>query len=179
MFGTQVDRAFVDVSYEDPVNDVRKRESFELSAADPATKRFVVELVDPARRRVTYKVSLLRTDGIVVDIPESTTEQDRIFVSAQMRGHRTIAVTADGVGLAANGIRHATVETLYERTTLGLRFADSVTLTAENPHDTVEYDYADGDPAISYRVIHTLDNGLTRQGPWTTTSGDVIVARVD
>ncbi|MBK7820436.1 MAG: hypothetical protein IPJ61_05015 [Tessaracoccus sp.] len=179
MFGTQVDRAFIDVSYEDLANNVRKRESFELSAADPATKRFVVELVDPARRRVTYKVSLLRTDGIVVDIPESTTEQDRIFVSAQMRGHRTIAVTTDGVNLAANGIRHATVETLYERPTLGLRFADSVTLTTDSPRDTIEYDYADGDPAISYRVIHTFDNGLTRQGPWTTTSGDVIVARVD
>lgn len=179
MFGTQVDRVFVDVRYDDDQNNVHKRESFELSAADPATKRFTVELVDPTRRRVTFGVSLLRTDGIVIEIPESTTEQDRIFVSAQMRGHRTVAVTTDGIDFAGNGIRHATVETLYERPALGLRFADSVTLTPDKPRAAVEYDFVEGDTALSYRVIHTLENGLTRETPWNTTTGDVIVARVD
>ncbi|WP_243074477.1 hypothetical protein [Microbacterium sp. SS28] len=179
IFGTQVDRVFVDVRYDDDAHSIHKREAFELSAADPATKRFTVELADPARRRVSYTVSILRSDGIVIDIPESTTEQDRIFVSAQMRGHRTVAVTTDGVDLAGAGIRQATVETLYERTALGLRFADSVTLTPDKRSASVEYDFAEGDPALSYRVIHTLENGLTRETPWNTTTGDVIVARVD
>ena len=179
MFATQIDRAFVDVRYNDDANNVHKRESFELSAADSATKRFSVELVDPSARIVTYSVSLLRTDGIVIQIPESTTEQDRIIVSAQMRGHRTVSVSTDGVDLVANGIREATVETLYDRPTLGLRFADTVTLTPQKPRSTVEYDFVDGDPALTYRVIHTLDNGLTRETPWITTSSDAIVARVD
>ncbi|MEU1973665.1 hypothetical protein ABZ477_18560 [Microbacterium sp. NPDC019599] len=179
MFGTQVDRVFVDVRYDDEANSIHKRESFELSAADPATKRFAVELADPSRRRVTFTVSILRSDGIVIDIPESTTEQDRIFISAAMRGHRTVTVTTDGVDLVGSGIREATVETLYERTALGLRFADSVTLRPDKRTASVEYDFAEGDPDLSYRVIHTLDNGLKRETPWTTTSGDVIVARVD
>lgn len=179
LFGTQIDRVFVDVWYDDEANGVHKRESFELSAADAATKRFTVELVDPARRRVGFRVSILRADGVLIEIPESTTEQERIIVTPQMRGHRTVEVTADGVDLAGAGIRQAVVETLYERPTLGLRMADSVTLTRERPRDAVEYDFADGDPALSYRVIHTLDNGLTRETPWNTTTGDVIVARVD
>ncbi len=179
MFGTQVDRVFVDAWYDDDAGGIHKRESFELSAADSGTKRFVVELADPNRRRVAFKVSMLRTDGIVIDIPESTTEQDRIFVTAQMRGHRTVAVTTDGVDLVGSGIRQATVETLYERTALGLRFADSVTLTADKRSGSIEYDFAEGDTALSYRVIHTLENGLKRETPWTTTTGDVIVARVD
>jgi hypothetical protein len=179
MFGTQVDRVFVDVRYDDDANDIHKREAFELSAADPGTKRFAVELADASRRRVSFTVSILRSDGIVIDIPESTTEQDRIFISAQMRGHRTVTVTTDGVDLTGGGIREATVETLYERTALGLRFADSVTLTPDKHRGSVEYDFAEGDPALSYRVIHTLENGLKRETPWTTTTGDVIVARVD
>lgn len=179
MFGTQVDRVFVDVRYDDDANGIHKREAFELSAADPSTKRFVVELVDPDRRRVTFTASILRSDGIVIEIPESTTEQDRIFISAQMRGHRTVTVTSDGVDLKALGIREATVETLYERAALGLRFADTVTLTPEKTRGVVEYDFAEGDPALSYRVVHTLENGLKRETPWTTTTGDVIVARVD
>ena len=109
-------------------------------------------------------------------IPESTTEQDRIFVSAQMRGHRTVAVTTDGVDLVGSGIRQATVETLYERPALGLRFADSVTLTPDKRSGSVEYDFAEGDTALSYRVIHTLENGLKRETPWTTTTGDAIAA---
>lgn len=178
MFAAQVDRVFVDVRYDDDINNVHKRESFELSAADTATKRFTVELVDPTQRRVTFNVSLLRTDGIVIGIPESTTVQDRIFVSAQMRGHRSVTVTTDGVDMTANGIREATIETLYDRPALGLRFADSVTLTPEKQRTTVEYDFAEGDPALAYRVIHTLENGLTRETPWNTTTSDVIVARV-
>ncbi|WP_309065916.1 hypothetical protein [Microbacterium sp.] len=179
LFGTQLDRVFVDVRYDDDANDVHKRESFELNAADTATKRFVVELVDPAVRRVTYSVTMMRTDGVVIEIPESTTEKERIYVTPQMRGHRTVAVSSDGVDFAGAGIRHATVETLYDRPAHGLRFADSAVLSPSVPRDTVEYDFAEGDPALSYRVIHSLENGITREGPWTTTTGDLIVARLD
>lgn len=179
MFSTQVDRVFVDVSYDDDTNKVHKRESFELSGADATTKRFTVELVDPIKRRVTFKISLLRSDGLVIEIPESSTEQDRIFVSAQMRGHRSVSVTTAGLDLAASGIREAKIETLYERTTMGLRFTDSVTLTPNKQRSSVEYDFADGDPTLTYRVIHILENGLTRETPWKTTTDDVIVARVD
>ena len=179
LFGTQLDRVFVDVVYDDDIGDVHKRESFELSAADSATKRFTVELADPSRRRVTFTVSMLRTDGVVITVPESTTELDRIIVTPQMRGHRVVTVTSDGVDFAANGIRNAVVETLYERQALGLRFADSVTLTAADPTGTVEYDFAEGDPELSYHVVHTLENGLTRDSGWKTTSADSIVARVD
>jgi hypothetical protein len=179
LFGTQLDRVFVTVGYDDDTNDIHKRESFELSSADSATKRFVVELVDPALRRVTYQVSMLRTDGIVIDIPESTTELDRIIVTPQMRGHRTVRLVADGVDFAANGVREARVETLYERPALGLRFAGAVTLTPDRRSGTFEYDFAEGDPAFSYRIIHSLDNGLTREQAWRTSTADRIVAQLD
>lgn len=179
LFGTQLDRVFVDVRYDDDANDIHKHESFELSAADSATKRFVVELADQKKRRVTFKVSMLRVDGIVIDIPESTTELDRIIVTPQMRGHRTVTVESDGIDFAANGIREATVELLYERVELGLRFAGTVTLTPERQQGTFEYDFTEGDPDFTYRVIHTLENGLTRQSAPRTSSSDRIVATVD
>jgi hypothetical protein len=179
LFGTLLDRVFVDVQYDDDDNDVHKRESFELSAQDSATKKFTVELVDPTKRRVTFKVSMLRIDGTLADVPESTTELDRIIVTPQMRGHRTISIVSDGVDFAANGIRDARVETLYERTDAALRFAGNLTLTPDRPTGTFEYDFADGDSAYQYRVIHTLENGLTRDTGWRTSSSDRIVASVD
>lgn len=179
LFGTQLDRVFVDVRYDDDENGIHKREAFELSAADSATKRFVVELADRTKRRVTFKVSMLRVDGIVIDIPESTTELDRIIVTPQMRGHRTVAVTSEGIDFAADGIREAAVELLYERAALGLRFAGTVTLDPQRPAGTFEYDFADGDPDFTYRVIHTLENGLTRESASRTSSADRVVATVD
>jgi hypothetical protein len=177
LFTTQLDRAFVDVSYDDPSNDVHKRESFELSAQDSSTKRFTVELLDPARREVTFKVSMILADGSVVDIPESTTAQNRILVSPQMRGHRTVRITTDGGDLEAAGIRSIRVETLYERADAGLRFAGDVTLTATNPRGSFEFDFAT-DAQYQYRVTHQFANGLSRDTGWVPGSAPEIVAEV-
>jgi hypothetical protein len=122
---------------------------------------------------------MLRIDGIVIDIPESTTELERIIVTPQMRGHRTVTVTTDGVDFVGNGIREATVELLYERAELGLRLAGTVTLTPDRTAGTFEYDFAEGDPDFTYRVIHTLENGLTRQSATRTSSSDRVLATVD
>ena len=134
------------------------------------------KLVQSRRRPGRYELSV---DGIVIDIPESTTELDRVIVTPQMRGHRTVEVVADGLDFAGLGIRQVTVETLYDRPALGLRFADSLSISPERPIGTFEYDFAEGDPAFTYRVIHTLDNGLTRDSGWRTSSADRVAATVD
>ena len=164
LFGTQLDRVFVDVSYDDPTNDVHKRESFELSAQDPATKRFTVELLDPARREVTFKVSMILADGSVVDIPESTTAQNRILVSPQMRGHRTVRITTDGGRpRRRRHPQHPCRDCCTSVPTSACGSPATVTLTPTIPHrGHVRVRLRQGDPEYQYRVTHQLENGLTR-----------------
>ena len=174
LFGTQLDRVFVDVHYTDDANGVDKRESFELSAQDPATKRFTVELLDPTLRQVTFRVTMLLADGTVVDVPESTTQLDRIIVTPRMRGHRTVTIRAAGSIDAAEvtGIR---VMTDYERPDAGLRFAGEVTLNATNPEGTFEYDFAADDTEYRYRIVHQFANGLTRDSGWVSATDSVLL----
>src|SRR5690606_20824227 len=118
LFETTLDRAFVDVAYVDGANGIEKRESFELSAADTATRRFVVELLDPARRELEYQVTLLFRDGRVVEVPRSTTRGERVVVSADLRGHRTIQLRADaGAFGGAAGMASAVIHLDYEDAT--------------------------------------------------------------
>lgn len=175
LLGTQLDRVFVDVSYDDVTNDVHKRESFEISAGDPGTKRFTVELLDPKQRRVTYRVSMILADGSVVEVPESSTEQDRITVSTTMRGHRSVAIRGAGP-FDAGELSSIRVQTRYERPDAELRFAGDVTLDATRPDASFEYDFVPGDAAYEYRITHKFANGLTRDTGWLATADGVLVA---
>ena len=161
-------------------NDIHKRESFELSAADTATKRFTVELADQTKRRVTFKVSMLRIDGIVIDIPESTTELDRIIVTPQMRGHRTVTRDHRRGRLRRQrhprGHRRDAVRAGRARPAVRRRPSPSRPIAPRAPF---EYDFAEGDPDFTYRVIHTLENGLTRESATRTSSSDRVLATVD
>ena len=61
----QVDRAFVDLVYEDPRNDVHVEDSIELAKGQPP-RPFVVDRVDPTLSRVRFKVTILMLDSDAV-----------------------------------------------------------------------------------------------------------------
>lgn len=178
LFGSELDRVFVDVNYSDEANNIRKRESFELSAADSGTKRFMVELADAERRTVTFSATMLMVDGTVIEVPESSTDQERIIVSPRMRGRRRIQIATDGGDFGVAEVEEIRVEARYDRPAAGLHFATEAVLTAATPTAGFEFDFADNDDTYSYRIIHRLVNGLTRDSGEQTASAPALVVPV-
>jgi len=88
----EVERAFVDVSYEDKVNHISESESYEFNADDKATKIFSVDLRNMDLRTVAYQVTILFIDGISYEVPRSFTRANRIIVHKNLQGHRIVAV---------------------------------------------------------------------------------------
>ena len=166
---TQVDRAFVDVSYHDDTHGIVKEETFEFTAEAKATRTFRVALEDPERRLVSYRVTIIGKDGSVVEIPPSFTLEPRITVRGDMRGHRIVTFQAEPKDFAASKVREMTVQARYHDPEHGLQFADSFVLKAAGDSAHFEYDYVDGGPDVfEFKVVRRLTNGLARETQWTS-----------
>ena len=89
----EVDRAFVDLQYDDAQNAVHVEDSIEIAQNQPI-RPFVVERVDPMLARVRYKVTILMKDGTLFEGPWSTTLASRVFVRPDLKGHRAVTLKA-------------------------------------------------------------------------------------
>jgi hypothetical protein len=176
----QVERAFVDVRYMDPEHDIFAEESFEFSESDKASKTFRVDLVNPERRAVDYKVTLLfKQNRLVLEVPPSVTLDRRIVVRSDMRGHRLVRVRPEAVGFAARRLRELRVQVRYEDAESGLSFADSFGFRSAQDAATFEFDYVDEQKdAIEYRVDYLYTNGMVRSTEWTPGGGDELVVPI-
>jgi hypothetical protein len=178
MFQT-VERAFVDVSYIDEPNNVSKQQSLEFNAQAPGSQTFFVELVDPKKRQVAFKVTLVFTDGHTVEVPPSFTMTERIVLRPDMRGHRAVAVRPEPIDFAPKGLREIFVEAKYEDVAAALSFSDSFSLTAPSDERSFEYDYVDAaNDGYQYRVTHKYTNGLKKATQWQNSDAPELVVSV-
>jgi hypothetical protein len=162
-----VDQVFVDFEYEDAANNFRVSDSVNLSETDRANKTFSVDLRDPNARRVGFAVTILFKDGQVAEIPKSHTLEPRVFVRADMRGHRIVSISAPKVDFAARKIARIQVDTRYLDRDASLSYEGSVTLSSSSGKGTFEYDYVDtAKPRFEYRVTFFFLNGMTRERDW-------------
>ncbi len=161
-----VDRALVDLMYEDPENDVFADASFEFNADENASKNFVVDLVNPSRRQIAYQVTILFKNGRLLEVPRSLTNDRRIILRSNMRGHRIITVRPRPVDFASKRLREIQVELRYEDMNEGLSFSELVSLLSRHEQGSFEFDYADDQIAYEYRVTYWYLNGMTRSTGW-------------
>lgn len=173
---TKVDRAFVDVSYEDPAHDVVQEASYEFNSAATATQNFLVALKDPDRRLVGYRITVIHKDGTVADIPQSFTLQRRITIREDMRGHKIVAFRPEPGDFAGLKLRDVVVKAKYEDTEHGLKFEDEFTLKSGKDQAHFEYDFAVGSPtSYRYQIIRRYTNGLSKTIDWKLSDEDEVV----
>jgi len=176
---TIVDRAFVDVWYDDPANDVSVQTSIEFTEEAKDTKSFRVALVDPDLRLVNYSVTVIFKTGEVKEIPPSATLKPRLLIRQDMTGHRIIAVRPDNVGFAGRKVKELVVDTRYVDDPNGLSFADSYTFRSPADAGSFEHDYVAGGPTgFEYRLHTRMTNNLVVEGEWTPYDGDELVLPV-
>jgi hypothetical protein len=174
----QVDRAFVDLVYEDPRNNVHVEDSIELAKGQPP-RPFVVDRVDPTLSRVRFKVTILMLDSTLFEGPWSTTLASRIFVRPDLKGHR--AVTLRGpADFAARQLDRIEVEARAGDEAAGLSFADRFDLTAAGASGTFEFDFVD--PAkhtFELRIKRVFRSGLSAQTDWQRFDQDDVTIAAD
>lgn len=173
---TQIDRVFVDVSYEDRAHDVLEETSFEFNANKNATGSFTVALEDPNRRLIRYQVTIIHKNGSITEIPPSSTLDRRITVRGDMKGHQIISISPEQVDFASLNLRTVVVDTRYiaDQT---MSFADSFTFRSPADRGHFEYDYVDdGSTRYQYRIIRRFTNGLSRTTDWKDSSeGELVI----
>lgn len=162
---SEVATAFVDLDYADVEHEVREQASLTFTADDAAPRDFVVHVPSGAERTVSYRVTLLRHDGSVREVPRSTTVERRLFLRPDMQGRRTVRFhLADGDPAAA-GLRRVEVEVRHGDD--GERIEQAFTLDARGSEAAFTYAFVEaGEDAYEYRLTYHLANGMTHASPW-------------
>ncbi len=172
-----VQDVYVDLSYEDPQNNITQEASLHFSQTDSNPKSFAVELRNPNLRRVAYSVTIMYADGHLVEIPRSFTLLPRIFVLADMKGHKIITIRPQPVSFATKKIKGLTVEIRYVD---GGSQAEVLNFASADDQKSFEFDYVD--PAKShyeYRTNLLFTNGLTKATDWQQTDKDDLIVPIN
>lgn len=173
---SEVKTAFVDVAYEDKANHVSQSDSFQFTETDDVAKTFVVDLVNPDVRQITYQMTVLYHDGRQAEIPRSVTRDRRIILQSDMQGHRIIAVRPAAADFTKKKVKEITVEIRYEDADAGISDADQFTFQSANDRAYFEFDYVDEHKAsYEYRMTQRFTNGLSRSTRWQKVNADELV----
>jgi hypothetical protein len=174
-----VDRAFVDLTYDDPKHDVFAEQSFEFSQPDSGSKHFKVDLVNPDYRKIAYQVTILFKGGRMMEVPPSVTNERRIVLRTDMQGHRLITVQPKQVSFATKRLAEIQVELRYEDEDAGISFSDLLSFQAMDEAHTFEFDYANPQrSAYQYRITYRYLNGLSRSLDWSSAASDTLTIPV-
>jgi hypothetical protein len=173
----EVDQGFVDLRYEDAANNVLEEASFSFKQGD-ADESFSVDLQDPTRKTVYYRVSVSYKDGRFVELPESMTNDRRIVARADARGRRIITVRPP-VNFAQRRLKKVSVELRFEDFIANLSFADAFVFESAVVQASFEYQYADeARDKYEYRTQTVFENGLEMSTDWTASDDTELVLRV-
>lgn len=165
----KVDRAFVDVTYEDPQNNINQSQSYEFNSKRTDTQTFTVDLHDPNRRQIQYSVTIVFKDGHTVTIPTSYTLLPRVSIQTDLRGHRVVDVHTSDASFAAVGLTKADVDIRYNDTQAGISAEDVFTLTSPSETAYFEFDYVDASHSkYEYQTTYHYDNGMSKTTDWQT-----------
>jgi hypothetical protein len=162
----EVDRAFVDLVYDDPANGVHVEDSVEVVEGQ-TVKPFIVDRVDPTLSRVRYKITILMKDGSLFEGPWSSTLASRIFVRPDLKGHRAVTLRSPP-DFAAKALEKIEIEARAKDDLAGLFFADRFEFTAPNATATFEFDFVDpASDAYELKVKCLFRNGMTAAQDFT------------
>lgn len=169
----QVDRAFVDLLYEDPAHGIRVEDSIEVTKGTPP-RPFIADRVDPTLNRTRYRVVVLMLDSTVREGPWSTTVSSRILVQADPRGHRCVTLRSPS-DFAAKGLERIQVEARAKDEVAQLSFEDRFDFTAPDATGVFEFDFKDpAADAFDLKIRRLFRNGLSAETDWSRFDTDAV-----
>lgn len=177
---SEVSNVFVDLMYEDSENNVYEEDSFEFSEINATSKTFSVDLVDPDRRMVSYKVIILFKDGRLVEVPRSFTLERRIIVRSDMKGRRIIRIRSEDIDFSEKQLKKMKIGIRYEDNEAGLSYADEYTIKSKENQAYFEFDYVDDQKTnYEYSVKYFYENGLAKTKDWEKNNAEELIIPIN
>ncbi|WP_433917461.1 hypothetical protein OIE50_01195 [Streptomyces canus] len=168
-----VDRAFVDLVYEDSANGIRLEDSIEV-VKDGKPRPFVADRADPTLSSTRYRITVLMQDTTVLEGPWSTTLNSRIFVRADLRGHRSVTLRSP-TDFTAKGLESIRVEARAKDDAAQLSFEDRFDFTAPGSTAVFEFDFKDpAADAFELKVHQVFLNGMASDKDWSRFDEDTV-----
>ena len=122
--------------------------------------------------RVRYKITVLMKDSNVFEGPWSTTLSNRIFVRADLKGHRAVTLRSPA-DFTAKGLERMVVEARTKDELAGLSFADRFDFAAPGSTATFEFDFVDpASDAYELKVKRLFKNGMSAEQDWQRFDAD-------
>jgi hypothetical protein len=162
---SQVDRAFVDIVYDDPPNAIHVETSVEIVQGQPV-QPILIDRINPLLNRLNYRISILMKDSSLFEGPWSTTLGSRIFVRSDLKGHRAVTLRSPA-DFDAKGLERIEVGARSKDEIGGLSFEDRFDFSGAGAMATFEYDFLDpASDAFELRVKRLFRNGLSADEDW-------------
>ncbi|MEX5710279.1 hypothetical protein AB1484_18710 [Parafrankia sp. FMc6] len=169
----QVDRAFVDLVYEDPANTIRVEDSIEVTK-DQQPRPFVADRADPSLSRTRYRVTVLMLDSTVRQGPWSTTQEQRILVGSDPRGHRCVTLSSP-TDFAAQGLERIRIDARATDETADLSTEDRFEFTAPGATAVFEFDFRNPTAdAFDLKIGRLFLNGMSSETDWSRFDQDSV-----
>lgn len=178
----QLRLAFVELHYEDPVNDVVYDEQIDL---DPQTLRVRrdIPIAEHGPRTLSYRLTLWPIRGPLMAGSWRDTEDDRLVLDSTSVTNRVVRVRTLGGSLSDNALSQVDLR-LHTREPDGLAVRDQISLSiseATGVHSFPPWEFLIGDPPV--REVHFdatfVDrNGFTDTTPTSKTLSDAIIVNL-
>ncbi|MBU2667907.1 hypothetical protein KOI35_30790 [Actinoplanes bogorensis] len=167
---------FVDLFYRDPDTALVTEYNVQFDKDNRGLRQVAVETAANHPFLLSYRVTLLREDGDLIEIPESMTRQRRVIVQLEPTAHRVVEVRPDGTPFAATELRELIADLSYEGG--DGKFHRLFAFPAHDaPAEFFEYDFPDGETG-EYQIVveRRFQNGLSvRSAPVRTDRRQFIV----
>lgn len=164
---SEVRNVYVELFYQDPINNIDERKVFSFNESDSADKTFSANLRNPNQRLVNYNVIIFFHDETMAEISQSMTLEKRIFLTPDMQAHQIIKISAERVDFLANQIKEITVEIRYKDTQSDLTTNSTFVFDASDDFAYFEFDYLNAHhKRYQYRVTYLFVNGFRGTTEW-------------
>ncbi|GAA0954810.1 hypothetical protein [Virgisporangium aurantiacum] len=165
----RLDFVFVDLSVPHPETGGVVERSVQFDKDHRTMQQVLFEVPAAQPVLLTYRVTLLYTNGVLVELPDSMTRRTRVVVRLDPVVHRIIEVVPDGVPFGPSELRELIVDLSYAGPvdTFARRF---VFTAGDAPAEYFEYDLPAEEPEeYEVTVERRYHNGMVvRSEPVTT-----------
>jgi hypothetical protein len=141
---------FVDLELRDRNGTVVERESVTLDERS-GNQTFIADLVDPTLQEVEFRITAIRMDGTVLEMPTSVIRGPRLILTEPFAVQRVVRVELAPVDFVRQRIAEVTVGLRHEDLANGLKATMQHTFQSSDDVVFFEYEFVD-DSAERYEV---------------------------
>jgi hypothetical protein len=175
----KITTAFVELAYHDDAHGIHSDEQLDLSAGTTYIRKDIPIAAD-GPTAVSYRLTVLFTDGKLLAGSWRSTEDDRLVIDRTLVDSRAAAVRVVSGPLASRHLAEVHVRLEADDPVTGaVRAKTELVIDASNEASPLPpWEYLAGDPPVQglrYQAVFIDDHGFPTTTPWAVSARDLLV----